>query len=93
MSFLSNLPGVTDNLETKAVVPPIATLGLGTLATALVTVLDAFDWLTLTGEQQAALGGFGLALMPVLNFVIAYYLPHTARPDLEPADPVEDALF
>jgi hypothetical protein len=69
-------------LETKAVVPPIATLGLGTLAGATVRVLEAFGWVHLTATETGALAGFGVALLPVVSAVLAYLLPHTSRPDL-----------
>jgi len=70
-------------LETKAVVPPIAALGLGTLLTSAYKVAAAFGWLSLTADQQTALAGLGGALLVTLSAVLAYLLPHTARPDLE----------
>ena len=43
----------------------------------------AFGWLSLTADQQTALAGLGGALLVTLSAVLAYLLPHTARPDLE----------
>lgn len=68
-------------LESKAVAPPIATLGLVTIVGAGYATLREFGLLVLTAEQETAIAGLGLALLPFLNLALAYLLPHTPRPD------------
>ena len=76
------MPGV---IEAKVSVPTIASLGLTSLVVALYVVATSFG-LHLTGDQEKALAGLWLALQPLLQFALGYLSPHTARPDLTPAD-------
>ena len=70
----------------EAVVPPIAGLGLAELAVALESVGTEFGWWALTVGQRSALAALGLALLFTLQGVLAYFLPHTYRPDLAEQD-------
>lgn len=71
----------TGPLEAKAVVPALSMLTLVAVVEALYAVADEFG-LDLTQGQELTLARLGVALLPVLHFVIAYFTRHTPRPDL-----------
>ena len=68
-------------IEAKASVPAIATSGVVLVVAAVLALLQAFG-VDLTPEQVGAIMGLVAALLPAVQFVVAYLTPHTPRPDV-----------
>jgi hypothetical protein len=77
-------------VETKVAAPTVATAVLIGVASALWACARAFG-LHLTPDEEKAVRMLGVALIPVVQFVVGFYAPHTPRPDLH-VPPAEDAV-
>ena len=65
-------------IETKVAAPAISVAVLIPLVTALYMLADEF-WLDLTDGQVKALSAVGVALIPIIQFLVGYNSPHTPR--------------
>lgn len=71
-------------VETKVAAPAIATAVVSTLGAAVYALILAFGWLHPSAGQTAALAGMGAAIVYLVQVVIGYLAPHTARTDVNP---------
>ena len=78
----ANAPGA--GIETKVAAGSVTYLAAGYLSTLLIEIVP---WLkdNLTVDQQQNLP---VILAWLLASLVAYFAPHTSRPDLVPAEPV-----
>jgi hypothetical protein len=73
-------------IETKVSLPAIVTGLIGLTSGSIWGVLLAYDWVSPSPPQAAALTGLGAALLYVIQTVLGYLAPHTARTDAATAD-------
>lgn len=69
-------------IETKVALPALVTGLLGTVGGAIYALLEAYEVVAPTPEQQTALATAGAAVIYVVHVVTGYLAPHTSRPDL-----------
>ncbi len=72
-------------IESKVALPAIVTGLLGLGGGSLYALLLAYDVLSPSPQQSAALAGAGAFVLYAVQTVTAYVSPHTARPDLPDA--------